>query len=277
VRLLVLGATGMLGHHLMRLAGDDAVGLGSAEADVTDSAAVRSAVEQVRPDVVVNSAAIADVDRAESDEDLAMGVNRDGAANAATAAARAGAVVVYVSTDYVFDGRKREPYVESDEPAPLSVYGRSKLDGERATAAANQRHFMVRTSWLFGPGRSNFPETTLRLAREGREVRATSDQVGCPTYTGHVAEGMLRLVAGEAYGLHHMAAAGSCSRFELARETLARAGIEARVDAVTSADEPRRAPRPAYSALTSERADAVRLPDWREGLDAYLTELRVKT
>jgi dTDP-4-dehydrorhamnose reductase len=267
----------MLGHHLMRLAGDDAVGLGSADADVTDPVAVQSAVEEVRPDVVVNSAAIADVDRAESDEDLAMRVNHDGAANVAAAAARAGAAVVYVSTDYVFDGRKREPYVESDEPAPLSAYGRSKLDGERASAAANPRHFVVRTSWLFGPGRSNFPETTLRLAGEGREVRATAGQVGCPTYTGHVAEGMLRLAAGEAYGLHHMAAAGSCSRFELARETLARAGIEARVEPVTSADEPPRAPRPAYSALTSERADAVRLPDWREGLDAYLTELRVKT
>jgi dTDP-4-dehydrorhamnose reductase len=234
----------MLGHDLMRAAGDRAVGLGSADADVTDPDAVRSAVEETQPDVVVNSAAIADVDRAEEDEELAMRVNRDGADNVASAAARGGAAVVYVSTDYVFDGRKREPYVESDEPAPLSVYGRSKLDGERASAAANPRHFVVRTSWLFGPGRSNLPETIVRQAAEGRELRAIADQVGCPTYTGHVAEGLLRLVASNTYGLHHMAAAGSCSRFELACETLARAGIDARVEPATTAEQPRRAPRP---------------------------------
>jgi dTDP-4-dehydrorhamnose reductase len=261
----------------MRLAGDDATGLGSADADVADPGAVRAAVEQARPDVVVNSAAVADVDRAESHEELAMRVNRDGARNVAAAAAGSGAGVVYLSTDYVFDGRKREPYVESDEPAPLSVYGRSKLGGERATAAANPRHFVVRTSWLFGAGRSNFPETMLRLAGEGARLRAVADQVGCPTYTAHVADGLLRLAATEAYGLHHMAAGGSCSRFELARETLARAGVEAGVEPATSAEHPRPAPRPPYSVLVSEREDAIRLPDWHDGLDAYLAERQVRT
>jgi dTDP-4-dehydrorhamnose reductase len=267
----------MLGRDLMHLGGDDAIGLGSGDADVTDRDAVAFAVADARPDVVVNSAAMSDVDRSELDPDRAMRVNRDGAGNVAAAAARAGAAVLYVSTDYVFDGGKREPYVESDEPAPLSVYGRSKLEGERATAVANPRHFVVRTSWLFGASRSNFPETMLQLASEGGSLRAVADQVGCPTYTVHVARSLLRLVATDAYGLHHMAAAGSCSRFELARETLARAGVEATVEPATTADLPRPAPRPRYSVLVSERTDAIRLPDWREGLDAYLAERRVKT
>jgi dTDP-4-dehydrorhamnose reductase len=276
VRLLVLGATGMLGRDLMRAAGDQAVGLGSADADITDPDALRTAVEEAGPDVVVNCAAIADVDGSEADEERAMRVNAEGAGYAADAAARAGAAVAYLSTDYVFDGRKREPYVESDEPAPLSAYGRSKLEGERATAAANPRHFVVRTAWLFGPGRTNFPETMLKLASEGRELRVVADQVGCPTYTGHMADGLLRLVASEAFGIHHMAAAGACSRYELALETFARAGVEARVEPATSAEHPRPAPRPPYSVLVSEREDAIRLPDWREGLDAYLAEREVR-
>jgi dTDP-4-dehydrorhamnose reductase len=266
----------MLGRDLMRRAGDDAVGLGSADADITDPNAAQAAVQEARPKVVVNCAAIADVDGAERDEELAMRVNRDGAGNVAAAAAEAGAAVVYLSTDYVFDGRKREPYVESDEPAPLSVYARSKLAGERATVAANRRHFVVRTAWLFGTGRSNFPETMLRLAGEGRELRVVADQVGCPTYTGHLADGLLRLVATEAFGIHHMAAAGACSRYELAVETFARAGVEASVEPATSAEHPRPAPRPPYSALVSAREDAIRLPHWREGLAAYLAERQVR-
>jgi dTDP-4-dehydrorhamnose reductase len=266
----------MLGRDLMRVAGDDAIGLGSAGADVTDPDAVRAAVEVARPDVVVNSAAFTEVDRAESDEEQAMRVNRNGAGNVAAAAAGAGAAVMYVSTDYVFDGRKREPYVESDETAPLSVYGRSKLEGEAATAGANPRHFVVRTSWLYGAGGANFPETMLRLAGERQELRVVADQVGCPTYTGHVAEGLLRLADSDAFGLHHMAAAGSCSRYELAVETFSRAGMDAVVQPASSAEHPRPAPRPLYSVMVSERPDAIRLPAWQEGLDAYLAEREVR-
>ncbi|HEX2233699.1 MAG TPA: dTDP-4-dehydrorhamnose reductase [Thermoleophilaceae bacterium] len=277
MRLLVLGATGMLGRDLMRRAGDDAVGLGSADADVTDPQAVRAAVDEVRPDVVVNSAAMTEVDRAEDDEQRAMQVNGEGAGNVAAAAAGSGAAVLYVSTDYVFDGAKGEPYVESDETAPLSVYGRSKLAGEVATAQANERHFVVRSSWLFGAGGANFPETMLRLASEGRSLRVVADQVGCPTYTGHLAEGLLRLMATEAFGVHHMAAAGACSRYELALETFARTGVEASVEPAPTSEHPRPAPRPPYSVLVSERDDAIRLPDWRKGLDAYLAERQVRT
>jgi dTDP-4-dehydrorhamnose reductase len=247
----------MLGQDVVRVSG--APGLSHAELDVTDAGAVREALTGA--ELVINCAAFTDVDGAEADPEGALRVNRDGARHVAAAAAR----VLYVSTDYVFDGSKREPYLESDPTGPLSVYGRSKLEGERATAAANPRHFIARSSWLFGAGGRNFVETMLGL---GPEVRVVDDQVGCPTYTGHLAEALVRLGRTEDYGVHHLAASGSCSWFEFAREIFARAGVDARVEPCTTADFPRPAPRPAYSVLGSERGH--RLPGWREGLDAYL-------
>jgi dTDP-4-dehydrorhamnose reductase len=247
----------MLGQDVVRASGG--LGLSRSELDVTDAAAVREAVGGA--ELVINCAAFTDVDGAEADPEAALRVNRDGARHVAEAASR----VLYVSTDYVFDGSKREPYVESDPTGPLSVYGRSKLEGERATATANPRHFIVRSAWLFGAGGPNFVETMLSLAPD---VRAVDDQVGCPTFAGHLAEALVRLGRTEDYGVHHIAASGSCSRYEFAREILARAGVEARVEPCTTAEFPRPAARPAYSVLGSERGH--RLPSWREGLDAYL-------
>jgi len=253
----VIGAAGMLGQDVVRVSGG--IGLSRAELDVTDRAAVAEAIS--RDDLVFNCAAYTNVDGAEEQEAEATRVNGEGASNVAEAAG----TVVYVSSDYVFDGAKREPYLESDPVRPLSSYGRSKLEGERATAAANPRHFIVRSSWLFGAGGANFVETMLGL---GPEVRVVDDQVGCPTFTGHLAESLVRLAATDDYGVHHMAASGSCSWFEFAREIFARAGVDARVEPCTTADFPRPAPRPAYSVLASERGH--RLPTWQEGLDAYL-------
>jgi dTDP-4-dehydrorhamnose reductase len=173
--------------------------------------------------------------------------------------------VVYVSTDYVFDGTKREPYLESDPVNPRSAYGRTKLAGERATAEANPRHVIARSSWLFGAGGRNFVETMLGL---GPEVRVVDDQIGSPTFTGHLAEALVELARGEQFGVHHLAASGSCSWYEFAREIFARAGSDTRVQPCTTAEFPRPAPRPAYSVLGSERGH--RLPAWQEGLDAYL-------
>ena len=188
-------------------------------------------------------------------------MNREGARNVAEAAG----AVVYLSTDYVFDGRGRTPYLESDPTGPLSSYGRSKLEGERATAGVNKRHFIVRSSWLFGAGGKNFVETMLRLGPRGAVV---DDQVGCPTFTGHLAEALAALVEGEDFGVHHMAASGSCSWFEFAREIFARAGKDVEVAPCTSAEFPRPAERPAWSVLGSERGHS--LPHWRDGLQAYL-------
>jgi dTDP-4-dehydrorhamnose reductase len=247
----------MLGRDLVRAA--DAVGLSHAQLDVTDRAVVREAISP--EDLVFNCAAWTDVDGAEQQPDEALHVNRDGARNVAEAAG----VVVYLSSDYVFDGRKRQPYLESDPTAPLSAYGHSKLEGERATAAANPRHFVVRSSWLFGHGGRNFVETMLGL---GPEVRVVDDQVGSPTFTEHLAEALTRLATTERYGIHHLAASGSCSWFELARAIFERTGREVHVEPCTTEEFPRPAPRPAYSVLGSERDH--RLPPWQEGLDAYL-------
>jgi dTDP-4-dehydrorhamnose reductase len=275
VKLLVTGAAGMLGRDVMLAAGNaghDVVGFGRAELDVTDAAALARKLDLERPDVVINCAAWTDVDGAEESEEAAFAVNGTGAGAVAAAAAEVGAGVVYVSTDYVFDGAKAAPYVESDQPAPLSAYGRTKLAGEEATAAANKRHFIVRTAGLFGIGGGNFVETMLRLAEVQNEVLVVRDQIGSPTYTWHLAYGLVRLIEGLEYGIHHMAASGQCSWYEFAREIFEQAEVECKVLSGTTEMLGRPASRPAFSALTSQREHAIRLPSWQDGLAGYLTQ-----
>jgi dTDP-4-dehydrorhamnose reductase len=268
VRLLVTGAGGMLGRAVVTAAGGREVrGLARAELDVTDAAAVRAAVAAARPDAVVNCAAWTDVDGAEEHEARALAVNGDGAGNVARAAEAAGAFCVHVSTDYVFDGTKREPWVESDPVAPLGAYGRTKLAGERAVGPA---HAIVRTAWLFGTGGKNFVDTMLTVGPQRGEVAVVCDQVGCPTWTGHLAPALVRIAERRAAGLHHVAGAGRCSWHGLAVEVFTRAGEDVRVRKTTSEDFRRPAPRPAWSVLGTERADAVALPPWQEGVAAYL-------
>ena len=275
MKVLIAGAAGMLGRDVVLAAGNaghDVVGFGHTELDVADEGAVTAKFELERPDLVVNCAAWTDVDGAEEAEEAAMVVNGKGAGNVAAAAAEAGAGVVYVSSDYVFDGAKGAPYVETDQPAPLSAYGRTKLAGEEATAAANKRHFVVRSSWLFGIGGSNFVETMLRLGADHGEVLVVRDQVGSPTYTWHLAYGIVRLIEGIEFGIHHMAAAGACSWYDFAREIFEQAELECRVLSGTTEMLGRPAPRPPYSALTSQREHAIELPAWRDGLSAYLSQ-----
>jgi dTDP-4-dehydrorhamnose reductase len=275
VKLLVTGAGGMLARDVMAAAGragHDAVGLTRGDLDVTHAEAVRRAFEAERPDAVVNCAAYTDVDGAEGDEQAATVLNGDAAGHVAAAAAAVGAAIVQPSTDYVFDGTKGTPYVESDRVAPQSAYGRSKLAGEAAVAAENHRHFIVRTSWLFGVAGKNFVDTMLTLGRDRDELKVVHDQVGCPTYTGHLAAALVELAGSDAHGIHHIAGSGECSWFELARETFDRAAIEVDAQPCTTDEFPRPAPRPAYSVLRSERPDARVLPDWHEGLAAYLAE-----
>ncbi len=275
MKLLVTGAAGMLGHDVMLAAGNaghEVIGFGHAELDVTDAAALERKLDLERPGVVINCAAWTDVDGAEEAEEAAMAVNGMGAGNLAAAAAAIGAPVVYVSSDYVFDGAKGAPYVESDQPAPLSAYGRTTLAGEEATAAANKRHFIVRSAWLFGVGGPNFVETMLRLAADHGEVLVVRDQVGSPTYTWHLAYGIVRLIEGVEYGIHHMAAAGQCSWYEFAREIFDQAKVECKVLSATTEMLGRPAPRPPYSALTSQREHAIRLPSWQDGLAGYLSQ-----
>jgi dTDP-4-dehydrorhamnose reductase len=275
MKVLVTGAAGMLGHDVMLAAGNaghDVVGFGRAELDVTDPAALAKKFDLERPDLVINCAAWTDVDGAESGEEAAFAVNGSGAGNVAAAAAKLGAGVVYVSSDYIFDGAKGAPYVESDQPAPLSAYGRTKLAGEEATMAANKRHFVVRSAWLFGIAGPNFVETMVRLAASGNEVLVVRDQVGSPTYTWHLAYGIVRLIEGIEFGIHHMAAAGQCSWYDFAREIFEQAKVECKVLSITTEEFGRPAPRPPLSALTSQREHAIRLPSWQDGLAGYLAQ-----
>jgi dTDP-4-dehydrorhamnose reductase len=242
------------------------------ELDVTEPRSIESALARSAPDAVINCAAWTDVDGAEEDEAGAMAVNDTGAALLGASAAAHGAGVVHVSTDYVFDGSKGRPYVESDMPSPISAYGRSKQAGETSVAVANPQHVIVRSSWLFGLAGPNFVETMLRLGEQQSEVLVVSDQVGCPTYTRHLAEALAILAEGEDYGIHHVAGAGSCSWYEFAIEIFDQAGLDCRVMAASTEMLARPAPRPAWSVLGSERADALVLPHWREGLTEYLAE-----
>jgi dTDP-4-dehydrorhamnose reductase len=274
MRLLVTGAGGMLGQDVVGAArerGWDVTGLAHAELDVTDAAAVRSAIEAAGAAAVVNCAAWTDVDGAESDPDGARAVNATGAGNVARAAAATGARLVHVSTDYVFDGEQHAPYAESDPTGPRSVYGRTKLEGERRVAEAGGDHAIARSSWLFGVGGRNFVATMLALAEERDEVTVVTDQVGCPTYTGHLARALLDLAQSDSQGIFHVAGGGEpCSWHGFAAETFRQAGADCRVLPCTTADMPRPAKRPAFSALASERPETPVLPPWPEGLAAYL-------
>jgi len=275
VKVLVTGAAGMLGRDVVPAAagaGHDVAGFGRAELDITDPEALRERFEWERPGAVVNCAAWTDVDGAEEHEDEATAVNGEGAGNVAAASAAIGAKLVHVSSDYVFDGSKGSPYTESDQTGPISAYGRSKLAGETAVAAAGGRHFIVRSGWLFGVGGPNFVETMLRLAADHGEVLVVRDQVGSPTYTWHLASGIVRLVEGSAYGIHHMAAEGACSWYDFAREIFEQAEVDCTVMSGTTEMLGRPAPRPAYSALESQREHAIRLPHWRDGLSGYLAQ-----
>jgi dTDP-4-dehydrorhamnose reductase len=216
-------------------------------------------------DLVLHAAAYTDVDGAEADPQTAAAVNVGGTQHAA----ELGAPLVYVSSDYVFDGTKRTPYVESDPPNPLSVYGRTKLNAE---AVVGEAAWIVRSSWLFGWTGTNFVRTMLRLGAERDEVAVVGDQRGCPTYVGHLAEAVRELVH-LPRGVWHLAADGDCTWAELAEAIFEEAGLDCRVRRITTAELGRPAPRPAYSVLRSERAGAPRLPHWREGLRACLERL----
>lgn len=260
----VVGAAGRMNHEVLAL--------DHRKLDVTDHDAVARQVAEAEPDAVVHCAAYTDVDGAEDDLRAAMDLNAESAGAVAGAAAAAGASVVYPSSDYVFDGSKGEPYLESDTPRPLSVYAQSKLAGEHTTAEANPRHYVVRSSWLFGLAGRNFVDTMLRLAADHGEVLVVRDQIGSPTYTRHLAEAVVRLLDSDAFGVHHLTAAGECSWYDLAVEAFRQVGVGCRVLSCTTDEFPRPAPRPPYSVLESEWSSAFVLPEWREGLAAYLAE-----
>ena len=275
MRVLVAGAKGMLGTDVCSacaLRGHEVIALSREQLDICDGLAADELLDGHRPDVVINCAAFSDVDGAEDHEREAMRVNDEGAAVLAASAAAIDAAYLYPSSDYVFDGRKRTPYVESDNPAPLSAYGRSKLGGETSVKVANSKHFIVRSSWVFGNAGSNFVETMLSVGAEREEVLVVSDQVGCPTYARHLAAGLAILIEGDDYGIHHVAGSGQASWFEFAQEIFDATGSDCRVMSATTEMVPRKARRPACSVLGSERRRPIELPHWKVGLREYLAE-----
>ena len=282
---LIAGGGGMLGTALQRVLGNHRLRYSAPlefDFDITDEEliALRVAefVEALRPGergVLVNAAAYTNVERAEDEPDNAYLVNETGPRMLADAARRTALDFVHVSTDFVFDGTKTGPYVETDEPHPLSVYGASKLAGERAVLAENPWALIVRTAWVFGPGGNNFPGKILSAARSNPTLRVVTDESGSPTYTLDLATGIVGLVDAQARGVFHLAGSGSCTRFELARETLALAGVsDVTLEPVTSGEFPTKAARPANSVLDCSKASGlgVAMPPWRDALARFVAE-----
>lgn len=282
MRILLLGSEGQVGWELRRTLAPlgELSALERTELDLTNPSALRAAVRRSAPDVLVNAAAYTAVDKAETDRESAFAVNAVAPGVLAEEVALLGALLVHYSTDYVFDGAGRRPYVESDPTAPLSVYGRSKLAGEQALRAAGCRHLVLRTSWVYSLRRSNFVLAVLRRAREERRVRVVTDQWGTPTSACLIAEVTARVLAGgtpAALGLFHLAARGVASRFEFAREALALVDPVCVLEPANSDEFALPARRPPYSALSVaalEDAFGVQLPDWREDLARCVHPLR---
>lgn len=275
MRILVTGAGGQLGRELIEvLASHELHRRDHRDLDITNRQAVFRTVEQVRPSWVINAAAYNDVDGAEGETELAFAVNASGPGYLAEAAAYAGAEMVHISSDYVFDGRKGAPYTELDRANPLSVYGRSKYQGELQVQSAHPSACVLRTAWLYGEYGNNFVKAILRAAERGGPLKVVADQVGSPTWTRHLAHAINELIQTPARGLFHVANAGACSRFEFAR-----AIVKDRVEVLPiSADQAARAAqRPANSSLASARWQAAGmrpLPAWETALADFLADRR---
>jgi dTDP-4-dehydrorhamnose reductase len=267
VRILLTGAGGQLGHAVRRVfTRHELLPRAHAELDVADAAAVAAALAELGPDLLLNAAAYTAVDRAEDEPEAAYRVNRDGPRALAEATARRGIPLLHVSTDYVFDGEKGAPYVESDATHPLSVYGASKLAGEEAVRRANPRHWIVRTAWLYGPVGANFALSIRAAALREPRLRVVDDQWGSPSYAPHLAAALERLVDGDAFGTHHLANGGVASRFEFAAALLAALGSATPLEPIPTSAWPTRARRPRNTALATERTTGIALPDWRDGV-----------
>ncbi|TMD24081.1 MAG: dTDP-4-dehydrorhamnose reductase [Chloroflexi bacterium] len=271
VRIIVAGAGGQLGRELVEiLSADDVHAFDHRALDIADEASVLSTIGQLRPNWIINAAAFNDVDGAEAAERAAFRANAEGPANLARAAASIDAALIHVSTDYVFDGRKGSAYTEDDVPNPLSVYGRSKYEGERRVLESKARACVLRTAWLYGRHGKNFVKAIRAAAGEGRPLKVVADQVGSPTAVADFAQAIARLMQTPARGLFHVVNAGACSREEFAR-AIVRGAVQ--VLPITSAQAGRAAPRPENSSLISARWSALGLRPlrpWQAALDAFL-------
>jgi dTDP-4-dehydrorhamnose reductase len=284
MKIAVIGANGQLGSDLVAAFsenGDAVSGLTHAEIDIADFQSVTRALETIRPEAIVNTAAMHHVENCEREPEKALAVNAFGARNLALVARDLGAVLMHVSTDYVFDGSKGSPYIEEDNPRPLNAYGISKLAGEHFVRATTPKHFVVRTSGLYGKspcrakGGLNFIELMLKLARERGEVRVVDSEVVSPTSTAELAQQIVRLSRSDSYGLYHATAEGSCSWHEFAREIFELTGTPVRLHVASANEFPAKVPRPMYSVLENRalknRGINIFKP-WQAALHSYLED-----
>jgi dTDP-4-dehydrorhamnose reductase len=278
MRILITGARGQLGCALQRaLTGHQLTLLSRPAFDLTKPG-IEDAIVAARPDVVIHAAAYTDVDGAEREPELAWAVNAEGTARVAQAVTKAHARLLYISTDYVFDGARHIPYAETDEPNPINVYGQSKLAGEQQALALCPKSLVVRTAWLYGATGKNFVKTIVRLAFEQAELRVVSDQRGSPTYAGDLACALAQLLVRDAWAFEsrtlHLAGTGDCTWYEFACEIVSLIGAPARVRPIATEESNRPARRPAYSVLANHvlAQAGIALPHWKEALERFVRE-----
>jgi dTDP-4-dehydrorhamnose reductase len=271
-KIVVTGAGGQLGQELVRHFSNriDIVGLNRMQLDITDKERCLSVIERLKPDAIIHAAAYTSVDRAESDPEGAWLANVEGTRHIATAAEAVRASLCYVSTDYVFDGKRTSPYGENDDTGPKSVYGKTKLEGERLANAICSKTFIVRTSWVYGKYGNNFVRTMLQLAKQNSVLKIVNDQTGSPTYSYDLAKFMIELAQSNKYGIYHATNGGQCTWYEFAKAIFEEAGL-GRIDVqpCTTEQYPRPAPRPLYSVLRNEAlrdAGFRPLRHWRDAL-----------
>lgn len=280
MKVLVTGVGGQLGHDVVKelvRRGMETVGTDSSRMDVTDGERVARVMEEEKPDAVIHCAAYTAVDAAEDNEMLCRKVNVDGTRNLATACKRQGCKMIYISTDYVFDGTGERPWEPGDVCHPISVYGCSKYEGELAVQELLEKYFIVRVTWTFGVNGKNFVKTMLRLARDHETLRVVNDQFGSPTYTVDLAVLLADMVSTDKYGIYHAASEGICSWYEFACAIFKESGLSVQVLPVTTAEYGARAARPANSRLSKEKLvenGFGKLPSWQDGLERYLEEIQ---
>lgn len=279
MKVVVTGAKGQLGTdvvHLLADRGYEVYGYGREELDITNFDQVKQVITEIRPDVVIHAAAYTKVDLAESEPDQAFFINAYGTRNVAVVSEAVGAKLVYISTDYVFDGMATTPYNEFAPTNPLSIYGKSKLAGEQFVRDLHSKFFIVRTSWVYGKHGNNFVKTMLKLAQERDELMVVHDQVGCPTYTVDLSNCILELIQTEKYGVYHVSNSGHCSWYEFAKAIFEEAGIKVKVNPCTTREFPRPAPRPMYSVFEhmALRLNSFKvMPNWRDSLRIFLRSI----
>ena len=255
MKVLITGSNGMLGHDLIDVLNDkhELILTTSKTLDITDKEHTVEFIIENKPDIVINSAAYTDVDGCEENRELAFSVNGEGVRNLAIGCREADCPLVHISTDYVFNGKNDTPWVEDDEIGPISVYGKSKLEGEQAIQEILDKFFIVRTAWLYGVNGGNFPKTMLELAKTHDELTVVYDEVGTPTYAPDLAEAIGKLIETDYYGIYHITNSGSCSWCEFAKYIFEIAGVDVKVTPVTASEFARPAPRPSYSVLNNKK------------------------